>query len=145
MIDFYQINLIWSVSLILSSFAKRYLNPSANRGGDNPKDALSKGSLSTISPTFAGYVYTDPARFGGLWEAESQLETKRSDSECHCSDAADADIWNSFERPYTSLVKEHLSSKKTTETSQLASLLQTTHVLALTRWGTPSRCAMRAR
>ncbi len=45
-----------------------------------------------------GYVYTDPARFGGLWETESSLERERRQGECFCEDDANAALWTTFQR-----------------------------------------------
>lgn len=43
------------------------------------------------------YEYTDPARFGLSWEAESLMELNRRPSECFCGESPHSAMWNSFQ------------------------------------------------
>lgn len=43
------------------------------------------------------YEYTDPARFGPAWEAESLMELNRRPSECFCGESPHSALWNSFQ------------------------------------------------
>lgn len=44
----------------------------------------------------SGYTYTDPLKFGGVWETDSVLELNRSLSECNCKKSAESTFWESF-------------------------------------------------
>ena len=49
--------------------------------------------LFAVDGTGDGYIYTDPMRFGGPWEAESLLESNWSTAECNCESGAQASFW----------------------------------------------------